>query len=109
MNNFEKATVEQISELLPYDNCTDNEFRESMQDIHEVTAEWAKPQLQPTDEEIEKWADQYCSELDFADDKVLSEKGRTKVQEWAKRDYVSGAKAVRDGMIKELKPEEGKP
>ena len=40
MNNFEKATIEQIHELLPDENCTQKEFNNYMQAINKLTAEW---------------------------------------------------------------------
>lgn len=42
MNNFEKATIEYIYELLPREDCTLKEFRKAMGAIHNVTQEWAK-------------------------------------------------------------------
>lgn len=36
----------------------------------------------------------YSSHIDFTDDKNLSEKGRLRVKEWAKQDFISGANYV---------------
>ena len=44
---------------------------------------------QITDEAIK-----YCSHIDFTDDKNLSEKGRLRVKEWAKKDFIAGANYV---------------
>jgi len=41
MNNFEKGTVEYISEMLPKENCTHKEFKKAMASIHKVTEQWA--------------------------------------------------------------------
>ena len=44
---------------------------------------------QVTDEAIK-----YCSQLDFTDDKNLNEKGRQKIREWSKQDFIAGANYV---------------
>lgn len=42
MNNFEKATIEYIYEMLPREDCTPKEFRKAMGAIHNATKEWSK-------------------------------------------------------------------
>lgn len=48
---------------------------------------------QITDEAIK-----YCSHIDFTDDKNLSEKGRLRVKEWAKQDFIAGAEWMQEQL-----------
>lgn len=41
--------------------------------------------------DIEDEAIKYCSHIDFSNDKSLNEKGRIKVAEWCKQDFIAGA------------------
>lgn len=47
---------------------------------------------------IEDEAIKYCSHIDFSNDKSLNEKGRIKVAEWCKQDFITGA----EWMLKQL-------
>jgi hypothetical protein len=42
MNNFEKATIEEIYNLLPKDNVTKKEFIEAMKKIYIITKQFIK-------------------------------------------------------------------
>lgn len=48
---------------------------------------------------IEHEAIKYCNSLDFSGDTGLSEKGRTRVREWSKQDFIAGANYI----VKQLK------
>ena len=50
----------------------------------------------PSDGNIEKESDFYATHLDFAYDKALNDKGRKRVEEWCKADFVAGAKWMRE-------------
>lgn len=52
---------------------------------------------------IEDEAEFYSTHLDFLDDKNLNEKGRGKIKEWTKQDFIAGA----NWMMKQLRLEEG--
>jgi len=49
----------------------------------------------PSDGDIEKEAEVYATNLDFSNDSQLNEKGRQRVAEWCKQDFVAGAKYMR--------------
>ena len=42
-------------------------------------------------QDIEDEAIKYCSHIDFSNDKSLNEKGRIKIAEWCKQDFIAGA------------------
>ena len=52
MNNFEKATIEYILEMLPREDCTSSkDFHNAMAAIHKATKEWREslsPSPQPS-------------------------------------------------------------
>jgi len=48
---------------------------------------------QITDEAIK-----YCSRIDFTDDKNLNKKGRQKVCEWSKQDFIAGANWMQEQL-----------
>lgn len=52
-----------------------------------------------TKEQINEEAIKYCSHIDFTNDKCLNEKGREKVAEWCKQDFIAGANYVLKQLI----------
>lgn len=51
-----------------------------------------------TEQQITDEAIKYCSCIDFTDDKNLNEKGREKVKEWSKQDFIAGAKWMQEQL-----------
>ena len=45
-----------------------------------------------SEEKINKAALEYSSQIDFSDDRILNEKGRLKIIEWAIADFIAGVK-----------------
>ena len=66
MNNFEKATIEYILEMLPRENCTSSkDFHKAMKVIHEATKEWGGSLSSAAEEpinmiEVNAEAERYC-------------------------------------------------
>lgn len=52
-----------------------------------------------TKEQINEEAIKYCSHIDFTNDKSLNDKGREKVAEWCKQDFIAGANYVMKQLI----------
>ena len=52
-----------------------------------------------TRQKINDKAVEYSSCIDFQDDKNLSEKGRSRVREWAKQDFIAGGHYVMKQLI----------
>ena len=51
-----------------------------------------------TEQQVTDEAIKYCSCIDFSDDKNLNEKGREKVKEWSKQDFIAGAKWMQEQL-----------
>jgi len=49
-------------------------------------------------QDIEDEAIKYCSHIDFSNDKSLNEKGRVKVAEWCKQDFIAGAEWMQEQL-----------
>ena len=49
-------------------------------------------------QDIEDEAIKYCSHIDFSSDKSLNEKGRVKVAEWCKQDFITGAEWMQEQL-----------
>ena len=49
-------------------------------------------------QDIEDEAIKYCSHIDFSNDKSLNEKGRIKVAEWCKQDFIAGAEWMQEQL-----------
>ena len=51
-----------------------------------------------TKQQITDKAIEYCSSIDFTNDKNLSDKGRFRVKEWAKQDFIAGANWMQEQL-----------
>jgi len=49
-------------------------------------------------QDIEDEAIKYCSHIDFSNDKSLNEKGRVKVAEWCKQDFIAGVEWMQEQL-----------
>jgi len=49
-------------------------------------------------QDIKNEAIKYCSHIDFSNDKSLNEKGRIKVAEWCKQDFIAGAEWMQEQL-----------
>ncbi len=49
-------------------------------------------------QDIEDEAIKYCSHIDFSNDKSLNEKGRIKVAEQCKQDFIAGAEWMQEQL-----------
>lgn len=49
-------------------------------------------------QQIKDEAIKYCSRLDFTDDENLNEKGREKVRDWLKQDFIAGAEWMQEQL-----------
>ena len=52
-----------------------------------------------TKEQINEEAIKYCSHIDFTSDDCLNEKGRKRITEWCKQDFIAGATYVQKQLI----------
>lgn len=49
-------------------------------------------------QDIQDEAIKYCSHIDFSNDKSLNDKGRIKVVEWCKQDFIAGAEWMQEQL-----------
>ncbi len=91
LEDFNGYTKEEILEKEMAEECEGSEYWGR---IEEIIMKNLTSNSLPTNKEIEKEAEFYITHLDFSNNTTLSEKGKKKMSEFSKQDFIAGAKHV---------------